>query len=380
MIYDNLIKNNDIIKTFIPTFNINFVNGPFVEIKNIPNKKFNVYFIDKEKNILEHYGEIKNNNWIKANKSYFINWKILITDDENTYEYNLDLSNSKVYIALDSKSLGDTLAWFPYVEEFRKKHNCRIICSTFWNNLFKEQYSEIEFIKPGENVSGLTAMYTIGWFYDGDKPNLNKHPKEFKDQPLQKTASDILGLDYKEIKSKIKLNKDIIDREKIISIAIHSTAQAKYWNNSDGWQQVVNYLKEKGYKILLLSQEEDGYMGNNHPIGIEQFPKGPIENIIEILQKSTLFIGIGSGLSWLSLATNTPTAIISGFSEPYTEFQNGAIRISSPDNVCTGCFNKFKLNAGDWNWCPIHKGTNRQFECSKSITSDFVIKCISPFI
>ena len=31
-----------------------------------------------------------------------------------------------VYIIFQSKGLGDTLAWFPYVEEFRKKYNCKV--------------------------------------------------------------------------------------------------------------------------------------------------------------------------------------------------------------------------------------------------------------
>jgi hypothetical protein len=34
------------------------------------------------------------------------------------------------------------------------------------------------------------------------------------------------------------------------------------------------------------------------------------------------------------------------------------------------------LDAGDWNWCPNHKGTPRQFECTKMIGSYQVIKAI----
>jgi hypothetical protein len=36
----------------------------------------------------------------------------------------------------------------------------------------------------------------------------------------------------------------------------------------------------------------------------------------------------------------------------------------------------YKFDKGDWNWCPVHKGTDRQFECHKSITSEMVIKQI----
>jgi len=41
------------------------------------------------------------------------------------------------------------------------------------------------------------------------------------------------------------------------------------------------------------------------------------------------------------------------------------------------CLNTyFKFDKGDWYWCPEHKGTDRQFECHKSITSEMVINKI----
>ena len=35
------------------------------------------------------------------------------------------------------KALGDTLAWFPYVEEFGKVHKSKMIVSTFHNHMFE---------------------------------------------------------------------------------------------------------------------------------------------------------------------------------------------------------------------------------------------------
>ena len=96
-----------------------------------------------------------------------------------------------------------------------------------------------------------------------------------------------------------------------------------------------------------------------------------LEEIGSILQGSKLFVGIGSGLSWFSWALNVPTILISGFSESYQEMETDIIRIINKD-VCTGCFAKHIFDKGDWNWCPEHKGTPRQFECSKSITFDMV--------
>jgi autotransporter strand-loop-strand O-heptosyltransferase len=384
---DILIKQYDL--TYInpkpslvekPSFSIRFIEGAFFEIKGGPDKEYTVQFIDKKTGKIEHSDTIGRNCWIKANKSYFVDWKIIATDGETHYKYDISLSEKRVYIALDSKSLGDTLAWFSYVEEFRKKHNCHVICSTFHNKFFEEDYPMIEFVNPGDVVHNLYAMYTIGWYYNSnDEIDWNKNPYDFKPQPLQKTASDILGLEYIEVKPNIKL-KTGVEKENIVSIAIHSTTQAKYWNNPNGWQEVVDYLKTKGYRVILVSKEGNGYMGNWHPTGIETLENGSLENVIETLQKSKLFIGISSGLSWLSWAVGTKTCIISGFSADYTETNFNTIHVNTPIGKCSNCFNTHKLDAGDWNWCPKHKGTERQFECSKSITGKNVVDSISKYI
>jgi autotransporter strand-loop-strand O-heptosyltransferase len=362
-----------------PKFNINFIEGALFEVVGGPDREYTVQFIDKKTGQTIHQDKIKKNHWTRTSIKYYKDWSIFVDDGINSYEYNMDLKDKRVYIALDSKALGDTLAWFSSVEEFRKKHNCKVICSTFWNHFFKDEYPEIEFVKPGETVHNLYAMYTIGWFYKNeDEFDFNKVPYDFRNQSLQKTASDILGLEFKEVKPRLKLNKDI-QKECLVSIAIHGTAQTKYWNNPTGWQELVDYIKSKGYRVCLLSKEEDGYMGNKHPKGVEHVFNNDIESVIQTLQKSVLFIGISSGLSWLSWAVGTNTCLISGFTDPKTEFED-CVRISPEEHICQGCFNTDRLDAGDWNWCPRHKNTDRQFECTKTISASKVIDRISQYL
>ena len=97
------------------------------------------------------------------------------------------------------------------------------------------------------------------------------------------------------------------------------------------------------------------------------------------MKKSKAFIGIGSGLSWLSWALDVPTVLISGFSYKWAEMQD-CIRIGAPQGKCEGCFNRLRLDPSNWNWCPDHKGTDRQFECTKSISSYKVIKELEKFL
>ena len=156
-----------------------------------------------------------------------------------------------------------------------------------------------------------------------------------------------------------------------ICIATHSTAQAKYWNNSNGWQELVDYVKSQGYDVYLVSKEDDGFMGNRQPKGVIKVSGKSLEELGSIIKGAKFFVGLGSGLTWYSWALNVPTILISGFSEPWQEMTTDIIRVINR-NVCNGCFAKHHFDRGDWNWCPEHKGTDRQFECTKTITFDMV--------
>ena len=380
MIYTNIKRNTNNIVEIKNMVHISYIQGPTINITGSQEATYRVQFLDKKTNIVHFETEIKNNHWAKCNVQYFVNWKITIWENDKLfYEEHFDATDRRVYIAVDSKALGDSLAWIPYAEEFANKHKCKVIVSTFHNDMFANQYPNLEFVTPGDTVNNLYAMYCLGLFYKEDG-NINQHknPSDPKFVTMQQMATDILGLEYSEIKPKLK-NRNVKKDDKLITIAIHGTAQAKYWNNSTGWQGVVDWLRNKGYVVKLLSNEQNGFMGNFEPKGIVKHPMGPIELVMDEMAKSKAFIGIGSGLSWLSWALGTKTVLISGFSYDWAEMQD-CVRIAAPNDMCSGCFNRLKLDAADWNWCPDHKGTNRQFECTKSITSEMVIKELEKFL
>jgi autotransporter strand-loop-strand O-heptosyltransferase len=382
MIYDNLVKNLNNKAEIDNKVHFHFVRGAFVEIKGLKQSSYNVKFIDNKTNRILYSSDIGTNMWTKCNLEYFVEWRIEIYENGKLWwQHIYNPENKRVYIALDSRALGDTLAWIPYIEQFGTIHNCKMVTSTFMNSLFDGRYPNIEFVEPGTNVENLYAMYAIGLFYNDDSTiNVYKNPKDPKTQTMQKMCSDILGLEYKEIKPKLKNSNVTIDKNlKQVCIGIHGTAQPKFWNNPNGWQDVVDWLNGRGYIVKLLSKEGDNYMGNRLPDGIVKHPNGPIELVMDEMLKSKAFIGIGSGLSWLSWGLDVPTVLISGFSYKWAEMQD-CIRIGSPEGKCEGCFNRLRLDAGDWNWCPDHKGTERQFECTKSITSEMVIKELEKFL
>jgi autotransporter strand-loop-strand O-heptosyltransferase len=368
--------NNPIIKSY--KVNNHFVVNPFIEISGEEETNFEITFIDEGGNVI-YQNNIPINSWVKLNREYYTKWTIRVKEDNNVIFSNiLNLENRRVYISFGSKSLGDSLAWIPYCEEFRKKHNCELIVSTFLNDLFKDQYPNIKFVEPGETVYDIYAQYQLGWFYnENGEFDSNKHPFDFKKQPLQKTATDILGLDYVEIRPELKLTNK--PKKKKVGIGFHSTSQAKYWNNPDGWQSVIDYLDSLGYECMIYSKEGNGYMNNFYPKGVTIYKGGNLQEVIDDLFTCEFFVGLGSGLSWLAWACKIPVVLVSGFSEKWAETKLDTYRVINED-VCHGCFNNDRLNAGDWNWCPLHKNTNRQFECTKEISSDMVIKEINKII
>jgi autotransporter strand-loop-strand O-heptosyltransferase len=335
-----------------------FVNQPFLEIKGNSESNFLVKFFD-EKGVCHYENTIKANHWVKLNRQWYTRWQAKVWEGKDLiYNSTLDLEGKSVFIAIDSKSLGDTLAWIPYVEEFRKKHNCTVICSTFWNKILN--YPEIEFVEPG-TMTGCLAMYTLGWHWNEDK-----EPTLCNTIPLQQSASNILGLDYVEIKPRLKYDKWENKYGKYVTIATNSTAGLKFWLKPS-WQKVINHLHEIGYKVINTSKERNPFEN------CYQLEDTSIENTMSVIYHSELMVGLSSGLSWLSFGLGKKVVMISAFTEADHEFE--CIRPRN-NNVCTNCWNdpKIRFDAGDFNFCPHHKGTERMFECQTSITPEMVIQ------
>ncbi len=365
-------------------FCCNFIDGAYLEIKGQNINEFIVEIICIDDPEVTLKCEIATNQWVRTPHRFFMRWQVSVYEKNSkqlVFKETYDCKDKRVYIALESSALGDSLAWFPAVEQFRLKHACQVICSTFFNDLFREQYPNIEFVEPGEAVHQIYAQYRLGWYYKEDgECDYTKNIRDFKQQPVGESAYDILGLEYSETKPLLKFIDSPRPFEKpYVCIGFHATAQAKYWNNSKGWDELVRFLRYKGYSVLLLSREGKEHMGNKIPKGVKCLPNGSLDVVINYLRHAHMFIGIGSGLSWLSWAVNCKTCLISGFSYPYSEMKD-CIRIFPEGDVCTGCFNRYRLDQNDWAWCPDQKNTPKIFQCTRIITGRQVIQAISPHL
>lgn len=366
MIYENIEKREDNIRELTNDIVIHFVNGAYVEICGFFEASYRVVFYDNDNNNIIYSDTIKNNMWTKCLKSYFVNWKVEIYEnDVLVHTEILNLKNRKVLISINSSALGDSIAWMPYAYEFYKKHNCKLYLKTFWNKLFEDNYKDLIFLNPNESLEELYAAYEIGWFYD-----INKDKDKLNTIPLQFTATRILGLEDKRIKPLISKPNDVFVKKQV-AIATNSTAGIKFWTK-EGWQGVINYLHGNGYKVVNVSIDRNDFENAT------QIEDKDINFTIKTILESEFFIGLSSGASWLAWALDKKVIMIANFSEEWHEFTDNIIRITNK-SVCSGCWNnpEFKFDKGDWNWCPINKGTNNHFICQKSITSSMVMEQIS---
>lgn len=341
------------------------IKGLHAELKSKQNtnKKYDVVFYEEDGHTEIYRTKLGVNMWAKTMREYYTNARLVIKDGERViYDKYFDdiLTGNKVLITIASDALGDNIAWIPYCIEFQRKHKCFVsVHSSKKDFIFNKEINFVDNI----DTSDIVAHYEIGWFYDKDKepetPNLI---------PLQKAASNILGLkstnglsSYDEMRPDIgfePLERPYI--EKYICIATKSTAGLKLWEEYK-WDSLREYLKNKGYTVIDVSQEES-----------------PVTTM-NLIYHSVVFIGLSSGLSWLAWALKKHVIMIAGFTEENHEFSGNRTRILNKDpQICSGCWNsplpEERFNHTDFDFCPRHKNDERKWECQKSITVEMVIE------
>lgn len=271
--------------------------------------------------------------------------------------------------------LGDTIAWVPYVDLFQKHTNKIVLCKTEYNDIFSPEYDNLHFIDTrSKNIFDTRTIC-------GYQNNIEKT------YPMQKVAAYSLGVEYVgDVRPKIFIkNKTNNFNKPYVCIATKSTCQAKFWNNPEGWKQTIEYLKKLGYDVVCIDKYtnygnlEAGYW-HGVPEGVIDKTGGDkhLDERITDLYNCSFFIGLCSGLSWLSWALNKPTIMIGGFTDPVIEFSTPYRVINK--NVCNNCWGEFGFDRNDWNWCPRLKGTDRIFECSREISFDMVKENIDKLI
>lgn len=313
---------------------------------------------------------------VNSSKRYYVRFHVEAWQNgESVFVHEFSAADRDVLIQFPLGTLGDTLGWFPYAVKFQERHKCRLTCgmSDKLIPLFRDAYPDITFLTHEEiTPENYYATYNMGLFFD-DKDGLHQ-PCDFRHVGLHRTAGYILGVDPTEAPARITLADDTRPiAEPYVVIATQSTTQAKYWNNPTGWHDIVAFLKDAGYRVICIDQKRvhgTGLVWNHLPHGVEdETGDRPLVERARWIKHADLFIGLASGLSWLAWCAGTPMVMISGFSHPTTEFYTPYRVINY--HACNSCWSdpKHRFDHSDFLWCPRHKDTPRQFECTRLITT-----------
>jgi len=319
---------------------------------------------------------------VTSAKKYFVSFEVQVQQRgkhaDAAFIHRYDAKDRDVLIQFPVGTLGDLMGWFPYAVKFQRKHGCRLTCamSALIAPLFRSAYPEIEFVTHEEVEPGrYYATYNIGLFFDDDA---HVHqPCDFRHVGLHRTAGHILGVDPTETRPEITLDDDSRPiEERYVCIAVQSSTQCKYWNHPTGWREIVTFLKAQGYRVVCIDQKAthgSGLVWNHIPHGAEdETGDRPLAERARWLRHADFFVGLSSGLAWLAWACGTPVVMISGFTQENNEFATPYRVINY--HACNGCWNDAsqRFDHQDFFWCPRHKDTPRQFECTRLITPEQV--------
>lgn len=357
-----------------------FNNGCRVELPLVMGDKWKLRFSDTETGNIIFDMESEGGTF-QSTKVYYVPFKIECWRGERlVFEHVYSAKGKNIQIQIPVGTLGDAIAWFPYADLFQKQHDCQLTCvvSEPVRSMFEPEYPNIRFVlsKEAEAMQkDFYATYRMGLFFDDW--NCTHQPVDFRYVGLHKTAAHILGVDPVEAPPRIYMpTSERTIAEPYVCIAVQSSTQCKYWNHPQGWREIVVWLKSCGYRVLCIDKDAthgQGMVWNHIPHGAEDFTGLiPLPERAALLKHADFFVGLSSGLAWVAWATGIPVVMISGFTHPNNEFYT-PYRVFN-HHTCNSCWNdpKVMFDHFDFLWCPRHKGTDRQFECTRLITTDHV--------
>lgn len=337
---------------------------------------------DGETDCIVYAADVAPGATVVSYKKFFVEWVVELygEDGEVVHRHQYDARGQLVLLQIPVGTLGDSIAWFSYVERFAEATGARVVCSIAprMAAIFAAQYPQIQFVTQEEAAKLQPyATYNLGLYFNGDTDH---QPEDHRYAGLHHSIGNILGVEKRDIPPRVDLSAQRKITEPYVVIATQASSQAKYWNNPYGWHEVIEWLRGIGYKVVCIDRDKvygAGLVWNHMPHGcVDDTGEKDLQQRINTIKDADCFIGLSSGLSWLAWCCQVPVVLISGFSAPDNEFYTPYRVINR--HVCNSCWNDMRCDFDhfDFLWCPRHKGTDRHFECTKAITGAQVIKML----
>ena len=312
-------------------------------------------------------------------EKYFIRWRIeVFLDGEKIFEHDFNPEGQSVLMIFRIQAaLGDTLAMLPAVEKFRRRHNCEVSIhlSEYLREITTRLYPAFKHVDQIslDNYATFCVFALIS-----PLPYL---PVDPRNNSLERMGGTVLGLEVLPLKPLFKPSAQRFCAEPYVCISVQASTSTKGWLYPGGWEIVVDYLKNLGYRVFCIDKEKvhsDENYTTAAPANSEDFTGDfSIMERANMLYHAEFFIGLSSGLAWVAEFVGCPVVMIAGFTLDWHEFYT-PYRVANR-LVCNGCFNDLRVGFVR-DVCPYHKGTSRELECQKKIHPRQVIDAINRLI
>ncbi|MBR2214968.1 MAG: autotransporter strand-loop-strand O-heptosyltransferase [Selenomonadaceae bacterium] len=306
-------------------------------------------------------------------EKYYVEWQVEIyRAGEPIFSHRLDLTGQKIHIACMGGRLGDFLAFLPYVREMSRRYHGEVTYSTIadYRELAHLLLPDISWREQAPPDNYATYQLTTAIDFPGGSPF------DGRTIPLHHLGKVILGLPNSAelVLPPAKKNSG----ERYVCIGVQASSVLKGWLYPGGWEEIVSYLRAKGYRVLCIDKEPYQELHGievRMPQGAEDYTGNrPITERWEMLRQADFFIGLSSGLAWLAHVAGIPVVMICGFSRYWWEFAT-PYRVYNP-LVCNGCVQDLRVN---WHLtaCPrFTVESPRLLECTRKISPLMVKRAI----
>jgi len=98
---------------------------------------------------------------VELKTPFFREWTIeAYNGNKKVFNHKLKLEEQVVFINFKNIALGDSIMWPAYLEEFRRKHKCKLYVKMRYPELFEKSYPDITFVRKGQHIKNVDVQIT----------------------------------------------------------------------------------------------------------------------------------------------------------------------------------------------------------------------------
>ena len=317
---------------------------------------------------------------VSSTKRYYVRFRVEVwQNDETAVLPRVLRRRARGLIQFPVGTLGDPIGWFPYAVKFQEQHGCRLTCAMGEQDhpAVPRRLSRHQFRDPrGGQARALLRhlQHRAVLRRQGLRvPALRFPPSSGCTAPPATSWASIRPRGARASSSTTTAGRSPSPTS---ASRCRARRRANTGTTPTAGARSSRFLKEAGYRVVCIDQKPmhgHGLVWNHIPNGAEdETGDGRCRSGRAGCKHAEFFVGLSSGLSWLAWAAGTPVVMIAGFTHPTNEFATPYRVINY--HTCNSCWNDpaHRFDHKDFLWCPRHKDTPRQFECTRLITVDHV--------